>query len=430
MADYPHPIFQIIQNGSDITSRLQSRLISLTLTDNRGYEADQLEIVLDDSDGKLDLPLRGTELTLALGWRATGLIPKGTYTVDQVEHTGAPDQLTITARSADLRAGLTQQKERSWHGLSVGDIVRKIAKDNGLKAIVADPFNLKSIAHIDQTNESDISFLTRISRMFDALVNVKAGNLVFMGNNLAQSASGKALSRVYITRQDGDSHRFTVADRDGATAVKALYQDTRTATKGEVIIDETNIDKVPVAETTPTVTETTSGKSYTLGKTYGNKASASRAAREKFRALKKGKTIYASVVAKYREAGTGNVLTVTITEKNLNKTSKGERKTKEMPPALKASADNLKVLRHIYANKENATRAAKSEFRRMMRGVVSFSLTLANGRPEISPEVPVTVMGWKLDIDNTEWLVSRALHHFSSDGLKTHLDLEMGVKEI
>ena len=45
------PAFKIILNGKDITTRLESRLISLTLTDNRGFEADQLDIELDDADG-------------------------------------------------------------------------------------------------------------------------------------------------------------------------------------------------------------------------------------------------------------------------------------------------------------------------------------------------------------------------------------------
>jgi uncharacterized protein len=116
---------------------------------------------------------------------------------------------------------------------------------------------------------------------------------------------------------------------------------------------------------------------------------------------------------------------VIITEKNLNKASKGDRKTKEMPPALNASADNLKVLRHIYANKDNATRAAKSEFRRMIRGVASLSLTLAYGRPDIFPELPAIVSGWKIQIDSSEWIVSRAVHNLNSNGLISNIDLEL-----
>lgn len=34
--------------------------MSLTLTDNRGFEADQLDLELDDADGQIVLPRRGT----------------------------------------------------------------------------------------------------------------------------------------------------------------------------------------------------------------------------------------------------------------------------------------------------------------------------------------------------------------------------------
>ena len=43
MSGYSHPAprYRISLGGADITDRLRDRLISLTLTDNRGTEADQ-----------------------------------------------------------------------------------------------------------------------------------------------------------------------------------------------------------------------------------------------------------------------------------------------------------------------------------------------------------------------------------------------------
>ncbi|MDE9500167.1 phage late control D family protein, partial [Xenorhabdus bovienii] len=89
--------------------------MSLTLTDNRGFEADQLDLELDDSDGKLDLPSRGNILTLELGWYGQALTPKGKFVVDEIEHSGAPDRLTVRARSADLRGKLNTKHDKSYH---------------------------------------------------------------------------------------------------------------------------------------------------------------------------------------------------------------------------------------------------------------------------------------------------------------------------
>ncbi len=53
---------------SDTTGKIRPRLISLRPTEKRGGEADTLELVLDDADGKLAIPDRGAIITVSLGW--------------------------------------------------------------------------------------------------------------------------------------------------------------------------------------------------------------------------------------------------------------------------------------------------------------------------------------------------------------------------
>lgn len=127
------PAFSISIEGRDITTVLDNRLIGLTLTDNRGFEADQLDLELDDADGKIVLPRRGAVITLALGWKGQPLFPKGAFTVDEIEHTGAPDRLTIRARSADFRETLNTRREKSWHNTTIGEVVKEIAARHKLK---------------------------------------------------------------------------------------------------------------------------------------------------------------------------------------------------------------------------------------------------------------------------------------------------------
>ena len=51
------PAFSISIEGRDITTVLDNRLMSLTLTDNRGFEADQLDLELTArKTGSPDLP--------------------------------------------------------------------------------------------------------------------------------------------------------------------------------------------------------------------------------------------------------------------------------------------------------------------------------------------------------------------------------------
>ncbi|KPN28888.1 tail protein [Halolamina pelagica] len=55
--------------GQQISPQVDARLQRLRLTDKRGMDADQLDITLEDSDGRLALPPRGTELHLAMAGR-------------------------------------------------------------------------------------------------------------------------------------------------------------------------------------------------------------------------------------------------------------------------------------------------------------------------------------------------------------------------
>ncbi|AMC35333.1 phage late control D family protein [Janthinobacterium sp. B9-8] len=342
------PRFKILVGSKDISKLVNDRLVSVSLTDNRGFEADQLDITLDDSDCLLEIPPRGAVVSVSLGWSDSGLVDKGQYTVDEVEHSGAPDQLTIRARSADLRAGLSVKKERSWHQTTVGAIVETIAKQNKIQHRIGPDLAGQAIRHIDQTSESDASFLSRIALMFDAIATVKDNSLLFMKAGQATTASGQPLGKVLITRQSGDSHRFGIADRGAYSGVKAAWQNTKTAKK-----ETTTVKRKPRKKSGP---------------------------------------------------GQGEV--------------------------IQGADDNVKTLRHVYASKTNAERAAKAEWEKLQRGVAQFSITLAYGRPELFPELPASVSGFKPIIDQQNWIISRATHSLTDSGYTTALELEVKASEV
>lgn len=152
------PAFSITIEGKDITTALDTRLMSLTLTNNRGFEADQLGLERDDADGKIILPRRGAVIQLSLGWKGRLLFPKGGFTVDEIEHSGAPDRLTIRSRSADFRETLNIRSEKSWHQTTVGDVVKELATQHHLKTALDKEMAGEMLDHMDQTSESDAPF--------------------------------------------------------------------------------------------------------------------------------------------------------------------------------------------------------------------------------------------------------------------------------
>ncbi|HFV4491183.1 TPA: phage late control D family protein, partial [Escherichia coli] len=175
----PSPDIDITINNNTLAN-LTERLMTLTLTDNRAFEADRVTLTLDDTDGQLQLPPRGARLRVMIGWRGESLVNKGTYVVDEVAWEGPPDKLIITASSADFREEFNVRREVSWHDVTVKQVVSAIAHRYGLKTQISEILMDIEIDHADQTEESDISFLTRMAEMLGAIATVKNGSLLFI----------------------------------------------------------------------------------------------------------------------------------------------------------------------------------------------------------------------------------------------------------
>ncbi|CAM3770711.1 phage late control D family protein [Serratia silvae] len=362
------PDFSLTLQGNNITQNIRARLLSLTLTDNRGFEADQLDIELDDSDGLMVMPQRNAVLSLALGWQGSQLIHKGRFTVDEVEHRGAPDTLTIRARSADFRGSLNTRREASYHDTTLGDIVQQIAARNQLTAKLAAGLDAIKISHIDQTQETDAAFATRLASLNGAVAAVKNGCLLLIRPGNGTTVNGKPLPVMTITRRDGDWHNFSLADRDAYTGVTASWLNTRQPKPQKV-----KLQRKPKTQ--------------------------------HLRALQHPKAKPTTQKAdKPAEAQQGEYLV--------------------------GAEDNVFTLPTVYATQTAAMRAAQAKWEKLQRGVAEFSLSLAMGRADLVPETPVQVSGFKQVIDAQPWIVSKVVHNLSNSGFTTAVELEVLLSDV
>jgi phage protein D len=229
------PYYRLIVNGTNITPRVNGRLIDLTLDETPGDEADTLSITISDHDSAVEIPPKGAEIELAIGWKNQQLVEKGLFIVDEASFTGPPDQISITARSADMRNGLPARRTRSWDQVTLGDIVGEIAANNELEVVVAKRLGAIAIEHLDQTDESDLNLLNRLAERHDAISAVKAGRLLFTPRGEAKTASGNALPLLAITPQSGDQYSYREVDREKYTGVVAFWQDLEKGTQVQAL---------------------------------------------------------------------------------------------------------------------------------------------------------------------------------------------------
>lgn len=222
------PVFKVVVAGNDVTHRLASHLSSMSLVVCREDHADQLDLEFEDTQGQIAMPRKGVTIEVSLGFDAAGMCLQGTFEVDDVEHRGAPDTISVRARSARVSGPLASRKERSWSDTTVGHIVSVIAGEHGLKPRVAGTLADDMVTQLDQT-ESDMAFLRRLGKHWDAAATVKNGCLIFAPIGHGKTAGGIDLPTLTLVRASGDRHHFQEIDRSAYTGVRARWYDVNGA---------------------------------------------------------------------------------------------------------------------------------------------------------------------------------------------------------
>ncbi|CQR07131.1 baseplate J/gp47 family protein [Yersinia enterocolitica] len=214
----------------------------------------------------------------------------------------------------------------------------------------------------------------RVASLNGAVAAVKAGRLLFIKPGSGVTASGKPIPQMTITRQDGDQHSFSIADRGAYTGVSASWLHTKDPKPAKP--KKVKLQRKP--------------KFKQLRALEHPKAKPTRAK--------------AAAVKKSVEEKQGDYLV--------------------------GSEDNVFVITTVYATQKAAMRAAQSKWEKLQRGVAEFSITLAMGRADLFPETPVAVNGFKSVIDQQSWIISKVSHSLSNSGYTTQLSLEVLLSDV
>ncbi|UYP84226.1 contractile injection system protein, VgrG/Pvc8 family [Pseudomonas asiatica] len=263
------PVFQIVADGKDITALINDRLLLLRTSDKPGMESDEFELRIDDRAQAVTLPSRGAKIEVFLGYSAQAMARLGSYTVDEVEVTGPPDTITLRGKASDMRGSGKTTRSGSWEDVALAKIVSDVAARNGWEPGCTVQ---TKVPRVDQRNESDFNFITRLAKQYDCTAKVANGKLVVLPRQGGQSASGKAIGTVTISRADVSRYSFRLGDRSTQKAVKTQHQDKAT---GKLNVVELGNDDAPTG--LPSV--------HTDRHIYPNKSAAEQAAKARLAAF-------------------------------------------------------------------------------------------------------------------------------------------------
>ncbi|KPZ18859.1 Tail protein D [Pseudomonas amygdali pv. ulmi] len=233
------PVFRIVADSNDITALINDRLLLLRTSDKPGMESDEFELRIDDRDRAVSLPARGADIEIYLGYEGHRLTRLGLYTVDDIEASGPPDTLVIRGKASDMRGSGRTTRSGSWENVPLQQIVSDVAARNGWKPVCT---VTTKVPRVDQLDESDYNFITRVAKKYDCTAKVADGKLLVLPRQDGLSASGKALGVVTIRRHDVARWQFRLSDKTTQKAVQAKHLDKKT---GKLQVVELSNDQSP-----------------------------------------------------------------------------------------------------------------------------------------------------------------------------------------
>ena len=195
--------FVVIVAGTDISTRLASRLLKLEVMDKAGAEADTVSIELSDPGGQLVLPSTGVQILVSLGTAETGLVLVFDGVVDDVHcilDRGGGRRLRIDGKTVNTHGEAKTPVRRHWDGATYGQALQDAAKKAGITMTVHPSLASKKpdSGYIAQDNESFLHLGERIARELGGTFKLIGGNrAVMLPRNDGQSAgTGAALGTI------------------------------------------------------------------------------------------------------------------------------------------------------------------------------------------------------------------------------------------
>lgn len=213
------PKISILYNSRDVTRDVSGFIVDFVYSAAVSEKADTIEVVFEDSAGLWVnnwYPVKGDRLNIEIGY-VDIMVSVGTFTVDEINISGPPDQITIRAIAAGFAKDIRTQTSVAHEKKTLSQIVNTIASKAGL-SVLGDIPNI-FIKRATQYRETDLNFLRRLASQYGCLFSIRDSKLIF-----TVAADVEALeSGVSIDKTDLISYNFTDKTSETYTRVNVKY---------------------------------------------------------------------------------------------------------------------------------------------------------------------------------------------------------------
>lgn len=179
------------------------RLIDWEHVDAAGLESDRLHLTIDVR-GVEGRPREGERVGLEVGFaESLPLTHKGDFVISRVTPRLFPEQLLIVATAAPFEpedsTAFRERRSASYDGTTLGEIFRTLTQRHGFSPRVAPELDAVPIEHADQADETDMAFLTRLARRYDAVTKPVGERYVLARRGQVKAISGQSLPVITLS---------------------------------------------------------------------------------------------------------------------------------------------------------------------------------------------------------------------------------------
>lgn len=175
---------------------INARLISWEHIDASGMQSDRLTLTVDTHDVE-GLPQEGERLSLHVGYRESEIIDKGEFIIATIDRQLFPPQIVIHATAAPFQrndgTGFRERRSASYGPITLGNLFRQLASRHGLSPRIEASLDSVMLDHIDQNDETDMAFLTRLAGRYDAVTKPWDGRYVMAYRGNVKTLSGEEM---------------------------------------------------------------------------------------------------------------------------------------------------------------------------------------------------------------------------------------------
>jgi phage protein D len=177
------------------------------------------------------------------------IVDKGQFKLTRIIPVLFPSSITIIATAAPFQVNdstaFRERKTRTFENISLAELFRQVVRAHGFSPRVAPEFENIQLSHVDQMDETDSAFLTRLSRERDAVAKPVNDLYVLVKRGQVKAITGQDIPPVIIGLPDKndpkDLSRFTNCKLDESSrttfkGVKAKWTNSNTGQEHDVSV--------------------------------------------------------------------------------------------------------------------------------------------------------------------------------------------------